>query len=134
MWFHNNHTTDCYTPGTGYDVWTADTDAGGTDDGYGKCQFNGSQVTIEMRFPFDSGDAAGKDFALHVGDRIEFNVWYHDETDGINYCQIRTTDVDYDFNVLYIACSKAAPLPIGVIFGGLILTSVAGVLYKRFKK
>jgi len=69
MWLHNNHSVDQFTKGPGYN-WVDDYSNGGVDNGVGKCHENGTHITVEMRFPLNSGDALGYDIALAVNGSV----------------------------------------------------------------
>jgi len=132
IWLHNNDSMDAFTKDSGY-VWTVDTDAGGTNDGIAKCQNNGTHTTIEMRYPFDSGDTAGFDFKLAVGNRIAIMLWLHDEDKHIDFCQVLETSNDYEWLDLYIGCTPA-PIPIAFVVLGLITTATVSLVVKRRRK
>jgi hypothetical protein len=134
VWLHNNHSVDCFTRDSGY-VWTVDTDNGGTDDGIAKCHFNGSHVTIETRYPFDSGDAPGHDFKVAVNDTINIFLWFHDEDSHKDFSQILEYTNDYEFITLEIAHSKTVTTPLYAfyILLGMIGTTVFTLHFRRKK-
>ena len=130
---YSNKTIDGYTMDTLYYNWLPD-DPPGVDNGEGKCHENGTHVTIEMRFPFNSGDSLGADFALAVNASVEFFVGFHDEDKHIDFFQIREADNDFDYLKLQVSCTAVVPVPVISILLGLMMTSVIAVLYKKKRK
>jgi len=130
---YSNKTIDGYTMDTLYYNWLPD-DPPGVDNGIGKCHENGTHVTIEMRFPFNSGDSLGADFALAVNASVEFFVGFHDEDKHIDWFQIREADNDFDYIKLQVSCTAVVPVPVISILLGLMMTSVIAVLYKKKRK
>ena len=133
MWFHNNHSMDAFTKGIGF-TWADDVSNGGVDNGQGKCQNNGTHTTIEMAFPFNTGDTSGFDVSLFINGTTELFLWYHDEDSHKDFCQIRSTDVDWDFIKQEINCSATTPIPIAFVFFGLMVTAIAAVFYRKRRK
>ncbi|MCK5183363.1 MAG: hypothetical protein KAQ95_03575 [Candidatus Heimdallarchaeota archaeon] len=139
MYMHNNHSVDMFTNGsiqhTAFpNEYIADTDAGGVENTLGKCYHDGSKVTVELRKPFDSGDTAGHDFNLVVNGSIDMFIWFWDGDLGKHYTMIREADNDYDFLKLLIHCTDISPVPVVYILLGLMVTSVASILYKKKRK
>jgi len=133
MWLHNNGTIDQFTKGPGYN-WADDVSNGGVDNGIGKCHENGTHVTIEIRFPFNSGDAPGYDVSLAVNASVNMFIGFHDEDKHIDWFQIRENDNDYDLVKLQVSCTATSPVPVIYILLGLMVTSVASILYKKKRK
>jgi hypothetical protein len=139
MYMHNNHTVDMFTDGieahTAYpSEYIADTDAGGVDNGAGKCYMNGTHVTVETIKPFNTGDSLGHDFNLVVNGSIDMFIWFWDGDLGKHYTMLRQTDNDYDFLKLLIHCTKTTPLSMAFVITGLFTTAVATVIIKRRRK
>jgi hypothetical protein len=139
MFMHNNHTIDMFTDGieahTAYPgEYIADTDAGGTNDGIGKCHKNATHVTVETQKQFNTGDSLGFDFNLVVNGTIEMFIWFWDGDLGKHYTMIRETDGDYDYLLLHINCTATTPIPFGIIMAGIFTTAVASVIIKRRRK
>lgn len=139
MYMHNNKSVDMFTNGsiqhTAFpNEYIADTDAGGVENTLGKCYHDGSEVTVELRKPFDSGDTAGHDFNLVVNGSIDMFIWFYDGDLGKHYTMIREADNDYDFLKLLIYCTDISPVPVVYILLGLISISVTTILYKKKRK
>jgi hypothetical protein len=139
MYMHNNHTIDMFTDGieahTAYpSEYIADTDAGGTNNGIGKCHINGTHVTVETRKQFNTGDSLGHDFNLVVNGSIDMFIWFWDGDLGKHYTMLRETDNDYDYLLLHIQCTKAVPVSIGVIITGFFVTATSAVIIKKRRK
>ncbi|MBN1328300.1 MAG: hypothetical protein JXA54_02390 [Candidatus Heimdallarchaeota archaeon] len=130
MWLHNNHSMDGFTKGVSY-TWADDVSNGGVDNGIGKCDFNGTYIHIEMRFPFNSGDALGYDFNLYVNATIEMFLWFHDEDTGIDYTQIMEDDNDFQYLMLDLSCTGLSPLRLEFLFLGLLVVSAFSIIIKK---
>ncbi|NHJ32451.1 MAG: hypothetical protein FK732_06285 [Asgard group archaeon] len=133
MWLYNNLTVDQFTKAPGYS-WASDVSNGGADNGIGKCHENGTHVTIEMRFPFNTGDTLGYDIALSLGITVKMFIGLFDGDKGIRYYQIRENDLDYDLLDLIVQCTAATPIPVIYILIGLMVTSVVSIIYKKKRK
>jgi hypothetical protein len=139
MFMHNNHTVDMFTDGieahTAYPgEYVADTDAGGTNDGIGKCHHNGTHVTVETQKQFNTGDSLGHDFNLVVNGSIDMFIWFWDGDLGKHYTMLRETDNDYDYLKLLIHCTKATPVSLGLIIASIFATGIAATIIKRRRK
>ncbi|NHK31497.1 MAG: hypothetical protein FK730_09110 [Asgard group archaeon] len=139
MYMHNNHTVDMFTDGieahTAYpSEYIADTDAGGTNDGIGKCYINGTHVTVETQKQFNTGDSLGNDFNLVVNGSIDMFIWFFDGDLAKHYSMIRKSDNDYDYLLLHVQCTKAVPVSIGVIITGIFVTATGAVILKKRRK
>lgn len=131
----SNGTLDLFTIETpGYFSTIFDTIVvGGTDDGIGKCHFNGTHYTIELRFEFNTGDTAGHDFNIASGSKIEIFLYYYDADKQIIYTQIRETTNTYEWIDLLIDCTSAVPISIVSVFAGLTLVAIGAVVVKKRK-
>lgn len=54
-----------------------DTYFGGTEDSEGICTITEKDITFELRMPFNSGDLAGNDVTIEVGDVLEIELIFH---------------------------------------------------------
>ncbi len=139
MYMHNNHSADMFTNGTvTHTAWPneyiADTDAGGVENTFGKCYHDGTKVTVELEKPMASGDAAGHDINLVVNGTSELFIWFWDGDLGKHYTMIREADNNYDILKLLIQCTGTSPVPVVYIILGLMVTTVASILYKKKRK
>ena len=115
---------------------TIDTSLGGTDDGEGACSYSASKYTIEMTFPLDSGDTAGKDFSLGLHDLIHFTVIYFENLLDNVYVQVNTTAAELRFCTLSIGNPLSGLFGIGslVLYTSLLTSMIVFVLVKRKRK
>lgn len=132
MWVHNNHSTDAFTTGVGFE-WKDDVSNSGIENTLGKCFHNGTHLTIELRTPINSGDTAGYDFNVAINSSINIFLWYHNPSAAadIDYTQIREADNNYDVIKLLIQCTGVSPLPIEFVIMGILGVAVFTIIYKK---
>lgn len=121
VWVQNNVYSDEFTDGIGFRT-NNDISVGGTNDGNGKCKANGTYINFEITFPFNSGDATGKDPSLLVGSEIDIFIFYREGETGTDYSHWREEDNDYDYNLIHIGASVG----MGIRFWN-IFPSIAGI-------
>ncbi len=133
MWLYNNLTMDAFTKGPGYN-WADDVSNGGINHGVGKCHENGTHVTVEIRFPMNTGDTAGFDVSLAVNGSVNMFIGYHDEDTHVDYYQVREADNNYDLIRLQVSCTATTPVSIAYIILGLMITLTTSILIKKKRK
>ncbi|MFW9924892.1 MAG: hypothetical protein ACFFDW_16560 [Candidatus Thorarchaeota archaeon] len=132
MWVHNNHTTDAYTTGVGFE-WKDDISNSGVENTVGKCFHNGTHLTIEIKTNIHTGDTAGYDFNVAVNNSINIFLWYHNPSAAadLDFTQIREADGDYDVIKLLISCTDLSPLPIQSVILGILGVTIFTAIYKK---
>ncbi|MHA1738330.1 MAG: hypothetical protein ACTSWD_07060 [Candidatus Heimdallarchaeota archaeon] len=129
----SNQSLDGFTSATQFDL-KEDVINGGTENSNGKCHFNATHITMEIRTPLNTGDSLGYDINTAVNQSINIFLWYHDSKDGIDYSQIREADYDYDVIKLTLSCTAPIPIPIQPLIIGLFGVTVFTLIIKKRKQ
>ena len=111
-----------------------DVDNGGIENSNGKCHFNATHMTMEIRTPLNTGDSLGYDINTAVNQSLNIFLWFHDAESGIDYSQIREADYDYDVIKLTLSCSAPLPIPIQTLIIGLFGVTVFTLIIKKRKQ
>ena len=120
--------------GVTYDIGIGgffDIPLGGFNNTFGRSTHTGSQYTFELTTPLDSGDTAGKDFSLAKKDKIDFFIFYTDDSEF--YSQIRIADGDYDYCTLVIG-KKGLLGPSTFFIVASLVASLAVIAYVSRKR
>lgn len=131
---HGNLSVDGFTSGSNNFGLKEDVNNAGTENSYGKCHYNATHITMEIRTPINSGDANGYDINTAVNQSINIFLWYHDAEAGIDYSQIREADYDYDVIKLTLSCNTLPlPIPIQIVIIGTLGVAVFAFIFKKRK-
>lgn len=130
----SSETEDCYDGfRNNTDSWwefNNDTSFSGTEDLEVECSITEKDITFELRIPFNSGDLAGNDLNIKVGDVLELGLYLY-----LQYENGETSYGRYIHNFLTITMQNTTatiPLPrIGIV---LALMLVTGIVVKKRKK